>query len=506
MANYSNSTVAAMLTVGAGRGLVKLGRWLMEHWWASLIWMLFLLWAFRRDVMAPGGSWWWSIGVLALLGGLYVASIRYPRLRQLLPVLAEQEQKRLDSERDWGNYLLRQFGFVSPSDQQRFDTSFRDGVWRIDAPLASLTDPRDVEVMVSRRLALVEGAQDFEIEQTAPGGHYRITFLDQHRIDPRENIATLEGPILWSGNWSTVPYGIRADGTTAVHCVRECSGTVVGGLPGSGKTSGLTTLLGTLVPSPAVQFLVWDGKGGHDWSWLEPRAAHFNRDDEDRELVALEMEAVVQIMRDRLNRMVELRGGPSIWDTGGPSEDLPLLVLVVDECQAFLDKDAIPREDKEAHKFRQRTEAALALLVRKGRSVGIWVIPTTQKPTSDSLPTTIGSNAASAIAFRVKTPEAERAIMGRSAGADEPSATALPAKAGYAVVASEDGVREVVRFAHLPSAVAHRAAQQCSHLRRTVIGPVDRPVGGSEEAPDAEGDGRKRSSRRSQRKDAADAV
>lgn len=148
---------------------------------------------------------------------------------------------------------------------------------------------------------------------------------------------------------------------------------------------------------------------------------------------------------------------------------MPLLVLVVDECQAYLDVGAIPKGDRAAHEARQRSEAALASLVRKGRTAGIWVIPTTQKPTSDSLPTTIGANAASAISFRVKTPEAERAVLGSRPGDGEPSPTGLPTSPGFTVVATEDGAREVVRFGYLPEKVAARHAQAHAPLRRDVL-------------------------------------
>jgi hypothetical protein len=42
----------------------------------------------------------------------------------------------------------------------------------------------------------------------------------------------------------------------------EVSGTVVGGLAGFGKTMLVAHLLGQLAPSPAVQFVLVDGKGG----------------------------------------------------------------------------------------------------------------------------------------------------------------------------------------------------------------------------------------------------
>ena len=45
----------------------------------------------------------------------------------------------------------------------------------------------------------------------------------------------------------------------------EVSGTVVGGLAGFGKTMLVAHLLGQLIPSGAVQFVLVDGKGGPDY-------------------------------------------------------------------------------------------------------------------------------------------------------------------------------------------------------------------------------------------------
>ncbi|MFC6152035.1 hypothetical protein [Mumia xiangluensis] len=285
---------------------------------------------------------------------------------------------------------------------------------------------------------------------------------------PLRDMRPLVEPMPWTGDFAAVPYGYTIFGEPACLRLKEVSGTVVGGLPGSGKTAGLSLVLATLAQSPAVQFAIFDGKGGYDWQWIEPRAAIFHRDDEDRAAMVEQLESLVAVMRDRLNRMPDLRGGASIWTTGGPSQSVPLLVIVVDECQTWLDPGAVSRGDKTAADLRQRAETAIATLVRKGRSAGIWCVPTTQKPTSDSLPTTIGSNAASAIAFRVKTPEAERAVLGSAPGDGDPSATDMPHEAGYAVVSTETGSRELVRFAHLEEIDLRRVATAVAHLRRTI--------------------------------------
>lgn len=333
-------------------------------------------------------------------------------------------------------------------------------------------------------IATPAGISPANVEQAAPGiaHHYGATgwelgpcsegvaLLLLDGSDALAHLPVLTEPLAWSGDWDALPYGVTREGSVATLKLRDLSGCVVGGLPGAGKTSGLTTLLSALVASDACQFAIFDGKGGADWSWLAPRAALFNNDDEDRARVAEQLEDLVAFMRDRIRTMQARRGGSSIWTTGGPTPDMPLVVVVVDECQSYLDATMIPKGDKAGAELRQRAEAAIATLVRKGRSAGVWCIPATQKPTSDSLPTTIGSNAGAAIAFRVKTPEVEKAVLGSAGGVADPKATDLPAAPGYAVVGGEDGTRQVVRFAHLPEDVAAAHASRFAHLRVVLAG------------------------------------
>lgn len=292
-----------------------------------------------------------------------------------------------------------------------------------------------------------------------------VTILARWR-DPMRDLVPLDAAPAWSGDWGALPLGTDEQGQTVTMPLANVSGTVVGGLPGGGKSASIATALAPLLADDRVQFCVFDGKGGSDWAWMEPRAALFNNDDEDLEQVAGQLESLVAVMRWRLQNMRRLRGGSSIWNTGGPTPDLPLMCVLVDECQTYLDKGNIPRGDKEKSAARDRIEAALATLVRKGRSVGVWVVLTTQKPTSDSLPTTIGANAATAIALRVKTAAAEVAIFGEGVEEGEASARDLPAVPGYAVMGTEDGHRVRFRFGYLPEDRLESLAQDSAGLAR----------------------------------------
>src|SRR5690606_34134562 len=97
-----------------------------------------------------------------------------------------------------------------------------------------------------------------------------------------------------------VPFAVGEDGRWRYRNYANTASEVGGGVPGSGKTAGETSLAAGLIQNPAVQYVVIDGKGGSDWSWIESRAAIYTAEDEDFEVVAEAIERVYQVMRHRL--------------------------------------------------------------------------------------------------------------------------------------------------------------------------------------------------------------
>jgi len=107
-------------------------------------------------------------------------------------------------------------------------------------------------------LADTWGCVSVRAEQQGPGrirlrGLHRDPLLTPARIDlPGTAPASLDS---WWLGWAedSQPVFIRS---------AEVSGSVVAGLAGFGKTMLVAHLLGQLAPSPAVQFVLIDGKGG----------------------------------------------------------------------------------------------------------------------------------------------------------------------------------------------------------------------------------------------------
>lgn len=72
--------------------------------------------------------------------------------------------------------------------------------------------------------------------------------------------------------------GLLEDGSPAELTLRNQSGVVVGGVPGSGKTAGMTVIALAMLRAGANLHII-DGKGGDDWGWCAPAATNFARDD-----------------------------------------------------------------------------------------------------------------------------------------------------------------------------------------------------------------------------------
>src|SRR5215218_6783618 len=136
---------------------------------------------------------------------------------------------------------------------------------------ASLTDYQ----RAAGYLADTWGCVTVRAEQQGPGqiqlrGLHRDPLLVPARID-LSGMAPASLTSWWLG-WAEDSHPVMVR-------LAEVSGIVVAGLAGFGKTMLVAHLLGQLAPSPAVQFVLIDGKGGPDYDRLFPRAWLSAKDD-----------------------------------------------------------------------------------------------------------------------------------------------------------------------------------------------------------------------------------
>jgi S-DNA-T family DNA segregation ATPase FtsK/SpoIIIE len=202
-----------------------------------------------------------------------------------------------------------------------------------------------------------------------------------------------------------------AEDSTPVHVrLAEVSGMVVAGLAGFGKTMLVAHLLGQLGPSPAVQFVLIDGKGGPDYDRLTPRAWLTAKDDLDQ--VRDVLRRVHRLMVDRQASIAQVLGVTDAWHLG-PSPSWPLVVVVVDEAHTFFHERKGTSPEVKAHNAVVAELSRLVEeLIRKGRKVAIGVMLLTQRVTADAIPTRIRDNCQVAISFATRTLDGAVAALG----------------------------------------------------------------------------------------------
>jgi S-DNA-T family DNA segregation ATPase FtsK/SpoIIIE len=255
-------------------------------------------------------------------------------------------------------------------------------------------------------LADTWGCVTVRAEQQGPGlirlrGLHRDPLLAPARID-------LSGMAPASlGSWWL---GWAEDGTAVFVRLAEVSGSVVAGLAGFGKTMLVAHLVGQLAPSPAVQFVLIDGKGGPDYDRLFPRAWLSAKDDLDQ--VRDVFRQVHRLMLDRQATIAQVLGVTDAWHLG-PSPTWPLVVVIIDEAHTFFhERKGTSAEVKAHNALVAELSRLVEELIRKGRNVAIQVLLLTQRATGDAIPTRIRDNCQVAISFATRTVDGAVAALG----------------------------------------------------------------------------------------------
>jgi S-DNA-T family DNA segregation ATPase FtsK/SpoIIIE len=255
-------------------------------------------------------------------------------------------------------------------------------------------------------LADTWGCVTVRAEQEAPGLiRLRGLYYDPLRAPARVDLSGIApaGLEAWWLGWAE-------DSRPVMVRLAEVSGIVVAGLAGFGKTMLVAHLLGQLAPSPAVQFVLIDGKGGPDYHHLVTRAWLHAKDDLDQ--VRDVLRQVHRLMLHRQGAIAQVLGDTDAWKAG-PSPSWPLVLVVIDEAHTFFHERKGTSPEVRAHNALVAELSRLVEeLIRKGRNVAIQVMLLTQRATGDAIPTRIRDNCQAAVSFATRTIDGAVAALG----------------------------------------------------------------------------------------------
>lgn len=252
----------------------------------------------------------------------------------------------------------------------------------------------------------------------------------------------------------TVWNAVGINGETVPLVFKEMAGMVIGGLSGSGKSAGLFTSFVKMVKTGLVDVTIIDGKGGSgEWQHFDkvgtliPLKRDMETGGRNFEEIADYMDRMVTEGYRRLDELRELKDGESNFWKSPITPDTPFKVIVIDECQLIFGTKPKNKEEREAI---ERIEDAVGEIVKVFRQAGYCVILATQKPTSDTIPTHIRDNCGLTLSFRVSKTVSEMATLGDAKDGETIFATDIPKRLrGTAVMADENGERQLIRYAYL---------------------------------------------------------
>ncbi|WP_131774090.1 cell division protein FtsK, partial [Protofrankia symbiont of Coriaria myrtifolia] len=271
-----------------------------------------------------------------------------------------------------------------------------------------------------------------------------------------------------------VPFGKTLRGDPLVAPIMECN-TIVGGMPGHGKSAGARTIMLGAALDPTAELRIWIPDNNFDFDGFRRRCSRF--------VMGTDPEHFAQIAEDlrELHAEVQARGKllgtyeePSVTRAlASKGIGLHPVVCLLEEAHVAINHETYGKEI--AH--------LLVEIVRLGRKRGIHLIVSTQAPTRDSIPRDVTRNCSNGIAYAVGDHVANDALLGQGAYRAGHRATDLVPglDRGVAVVKGFTGERSQIANGHFLS-VSKGNDQVGPLIRRSLdaIARTGRPVPGTD--------------------------
>jgi len=214
--------------------------------------------------------------------------------------------------------------------------------------------------------------------------------------------------------YEPLPYGFDPRGNL-IQITLMYSNLLVGGIPGSGKTScALAIVLGVAL-DPTAELWIYELKGSGDLDSVKPICHRYVSGDEDEDL-----EAALAGMRSGIaeyqRRAAFIRSLPASEVPEGrkvtralaekyPEQNLGPRVIVIDEVQELFTHDD----------YKEEAAALATRLIKKARAYGIILILLTQNPDAPSLPSSVSSSVGTRLCLAVMDWRANNNVLGTGA-------------------------------------------------------------------------------------------
>lgn len=259
------------------------------------------------------------------------------------------------------------------------------------------------------------------------------------------------------------------------------SNLLVGGIPGSGKTSAALAVALGVALDPTAQLWVYELKGSGDLGSVQPVCHRYVSGDDDEDIEAtirgLRSANAEQKRRKKFIQSLPVEEVPEGRRTSRelaakyPGQRLDPMVVIVDEAQELFGHETYGAE---AEQLCQR-------LIKKARAYGIIIVLLTQDPDAKSLPPTVSRNAGTRLCLAVMDWRANNNVLGTGAYARGLRATDISAaEVGTGILAKQRD-HWTLRCAFIKQTEAQEIGRRALALR-TAAGTLSGDAAGEEVA------------------------
>jgi len=250
--------------------------------------------------------------------------------------------------------------------------------------------------------------------ETDPDAHPGRCVLWVAKQDPAKARRRI-WPLLSDGRtdmFEDFPFGFDPRGRV-VHLNLMYTNLLIGGVPGSGKTSAVLVIALAAALDPQCEMWVYELKGSGDLEPVRPVCHRYVSGDDDEDCRAA-LDALRALEQEMNRRKAVIRdlpiedvpNGRKVYPHLARRRELGLrpLVAIFDECHTLFEHEEYGKEAAEI----------AGRLIRKARAYGIILVITTQRPDARSLPTVVSGNVSTRFCLAVVGQQANDMVLGTS--------------------------------------------------------------------------------------------